>query len=1041
MESLPEQPEPYMLLGSPTSPEAWTIAGATRWPGTAGTHNLVATAQPPSLQPGIHLADSSPLPARQVEKLGSGFGLPYRTISADSLVVRPWRDLRRGRVRSFQLPRGCHGFASTLTLVSAFSPLKNLSKAILACVVQPVLPLPESAVDAITGYVEHHDKHDDAASDRLQDELAAMFEKHVKGNLAASPPWIAVLHRLLPALPTSDRVLSWFDSCKSLLDKTGIDKMVVDEIIAALVDLVAQVEQASEVDLDTSRITDALLCISMTRIYPALAQGNTNHEYNDKIVRRALKSFGKKRPKDFFTSVDAYFVKKQHRHASLRLLCDFIHDKPPHLHQVLHTTIFSNLLTCLQHDTSTTVVSSALTVVIMLLPHMPSSLVPHLPTLFNVYARLLFWDRERSSAAEASPEEADRSSIRGWEVCAYDAEMDDFSVPQLSNYYTILYGLYPINFMDYIRKPQRYLRHANTSSLDDIEVQPSEIRHRSERFRRCHLLHSNFYTMTIDSEKTDHGRWIKSEAAEVLVYCMGLYRAADGDGIPGSAPDEGMGEDEAGAALSTTRGGRSHSWRDSQLTNTDSESSTHAASTMGRRASQSSSRVAADQGQATVHSSSSPMMAAQMPRSPSQSQLQGLMHSNKVVKSNLHQSQANDSVTSLALSHQETAVDKAPVKETSQTVVGAQVANLQRRVLMLENDLSFERYVKQQHMAHIGELRRRQMVEAASEAEAQNLIMLNRNLKSRFEEAKKAEKQIRKESEKSRALAKKWESDLANKVKMLRDESKRAAAELGALRRELEESTGECDKLRKLVCEAEVKELNLQQRMQSLEIQRAEVDRLREQVEELTKSGHDEHRQQVEQQAALDASATAEAKVDEMRTDLAAQKHDAEHERDMMREQVKALQEQLAEAQEERARPGTNSNLAMESAFAASRAKQAELQKQYNLLTRKYTALQSSLLDMQSEAAASASASTTVPSPATREPADPSSGEYQPASTVRETEAPSHSRTARPVSYAGMPTSAELERRASAAEGPAPGERHFGKSSTTARAPSHGAVN
>ncbi|KAF4587315.1 hamartin [Ophiocordyceps camponoti-floridani] len=920
------------------------------------------------------------------------------------------------------------------------APSKNLSKAILACVVQPVLPLPESVVDAITGYVEHHDKHDDAASDRLQDELSAVFEKHVKGNLVASPPWIAVLRRLLPALPTSDRVLSWFDSCKSLLDTTGIDQMVVDETIAALVDLVAQVEQnqpASEVDLGTSRITDALLSISITRIYPALIQGNTSHEYNDKIVRRALKSFGKKKPKDFFTSVDAYFVKKQHRHASLRLLCDFIHDKPPHLHQVLHTTIFSNLLTCLQHDTSTTVVSSALTVVIMLLPHMPSSLVPHLPTLFNVYARLLFWDRERSSAAEASPEEAEKPSIRSWEVCSYEADMDDFSVPQLSNYYTILYGLYPINFMDYIRKPQRYLRHANTSNLDDIEVQPSEIRHRSERFRRCHLLHSNFYTMTIDSEKTDHGRWIKSEAAEVLVYCMGLYRAADvsespdGDGMPGAAPNEGMEKDEAGAALSTSRGVRPHSWRDSQLTNTDSETSTRAASTVSRRASQSSSRVAADQGRATGHISSSPMMAAQMPRSPSQSQLQGLMHSNKVIKAGLHQSLANDSVTSLALSHQEVAVDKAPEKETSQTVVGAQVANLQRRVLMLENDLSFERYVKQQHMAHIGELRRRQMVEAASEAEAQNLIMLNRNLKSRFEEAKKAEKQIRKESEKSRALAKKWESDLANKVKMLRDESKRAATELGALRRELEESTGECDKLRKLVCEAEVKELNLQQKMQSLEIQRAEVDRLREQVEELTKSGHDEYRQQTEQQAALNASATAEAKVDEMRAKLAAQKHDAEHERDMMGEQVKALQEQLAESQEERARPGTNSNLAMESAFAASRAKQAELQKQYNLLTRKYTALQSSLLDMQSEASASASASasalasTTGPAPATREPGGPSSGEYQ-AVAGRETEASGYNRAARPVSYAGMPTSAELERRASAAEGPVSGERHFG---------------
>lgn len=47
---------------------------------------------------------------------------------------------------------------------------------------------------------------------------------------------------------------------------------------------------------------------------------------------------------------------------------------------------------------------------------------------------------------------------------------------------------------------------------------------------------------------------------------------------------------------------------------------------------------------------------------------------------------------------------------------------------------------------------------------------------------------IRQESEKGRALAKKWESDLAGKLKHLRDESKRASVELCALGRELEES-------------------------------------------------------------------------------------------------------------------------------------------------------------------------------------------------------------------------------------------------------------
>lgn len=762
--------------------------------------------------------------------------------------------------------------------------------------------------------------------------------------------------------------------------------------------------------------------------------------------------------------MDACFVKKPFRHATLRLFCDFIQDQPPHLHQVLHTSIFSNLLTCLQHDTSTTVVSSALTVVIMLLPHMPSSLVPHLPTLFNIYTRLLFWDREKSGAAETFSGDAE-PQYRGWDVCAYDPEIDDFSVPQLSNYYTILYGLYPINFMDYIRKPQRYLRHANMSNADEIEVQPTEIRHRSERFRRCHLLHPNFYTLTIDSEKTDFGRWIKSEAAEVLVDCTGLCRATDDlacadreapPPMPGgdvAAVDNRLAKDIAEPTLSVETTGKPDSWRNSQLTSTDSETSNLTPLLTRRRASQSSlssGRHGGEQGPASGRAMDSPTIPAQLTQSLSQTQLQDLINSNKVIKSGLHQSLANDSVPSLSLSHQESMADRPAAATQSSTVppvsansllcttaLGTQVAHLQRRVLVLENDLGFERYVKQQHMAHIGELRRRQVVEAATEAETQNLVMTNRNLKSRFEEAKKAERQVRKESEKGRALAKKWESDLAGKLKHLRDESKKASAELDALGRELEESKQECEKLRKLVCEAEVKELNWKQSMQSIEIQGTEMARLRTQVEELTKSEHDHQVRELGWKAALNSATTAEAQVEMMRRALAAQEHDAERARRLLQTQVRALQAQLANAQEEKERPGSNSNLVIESAFAASRAKQAELQRQYNLLMRKYTALQSSLLDMQSEAHSEPSGAHDPRASGGEywpmSPASPAMVMARPHLSVSDAEGMAYNVTPPLASHPSTPAPAALERRGSAPEGFNAGvgdARHFGSKSS-----------
>ncbi|PHH64599.1 hypothetical protein CDD81_4210 [Ophiocordyceps australis] len=854
-------------------------------------------------------------------------------------------------------------------MVSSATSLKELSKAIVAFIASPALPLPTALTDSIAVYLRRHEKYDDAASDRLQEELMAIFDKHVKSYPMASGAWIAILRRLLPALQTPQRVLPWFDACKGFLDRSGLDKLSVDETISALMDLIAVTDDyqfPKSADAGTNPVMDRLFFIWTKRFYPALVEGNTDQEHNETLVRQALTAYGKKKPRDFFTSMDTCLVKKQHRGATLRFLCDFIQHQPPHLHQILHTPLFSNLLACLQYDTSTSIISSALTALIMLLPHMPSSLVSYLPTLFNIYTRLLFWDRQDWRAAD------DGDRPRSWELCSYDPAMDDFPIAQLPNYYTILYGLYPINLMDYIRKPQRYLRHANMSNPNDIEVQPTEIRHRSERFRRCHFLHPNFYTLTIDSEKTDFGRWIKSEAAEVLVDCMALchtneWRQTAQDAGPPPMPGFATSSEpssKSDVALGPLWSGNMDSWQASSRKSIDTGPM--------RRVSQSSqplSRHSTDLCPTTGSGVDVPTRnGSQLTLSSSHSQLQDMIHSNKVIKSGLHQSLANDSSTSLALSISNQEGAGGPMDQT------AQLSHLQRRVLVLENDLSFERFSKQQHMAHIGELRRRLVAEAATEAETQNLIMMNRNLKIRFEDAKKAHMQVRQDSEKGRALANKRQAEMANKFRNLKDESKITAAELGAVRRELSECKQERDQLRKLVCDAEVKDLAWKQKMQLIEGQGAEVDRLKAQITELTKSERDHQAQELERRRAIKSAADAGARVEAMRLELVAQQHDARRWEKQLRDQVNELQAQLAESHVERERPGGRGDIAVEGALAASRAKQAELQKQYKLLVRKYTALQSSLLDMQSEAGESMTKHNNGGEQANDSPPTPTSG-------------------------------------------------------------------
>ncbi|KAH8735569.1 Hamartin protein-domain-containing protein [Ilyonectria robusta] len=859
--------------------------------------------------------------------------------------------------------------------MASSASLRDLSKAIIVFLAEPTTPLPDDLSQVIDAYFRRHPKFDDAAADRLHEELSSIFDKHVKDAPTAFAPWLAILRRLLPALRTPDRIFALWDACAVLSAKASPEKDVVNESLASIMDILSLAEEATEApeqNIFSNPLVDRLLTGWIDKLYPAASEGVASADYNEKITREALIQFGTRHPKDMFTTLNQFFVKSQHRKAVLRFISHYLQSQPPHIHLILQTPLFGNILKCLQRDTSTTIISVALTAVIMLLPQMPSSLVPYLPTLFNIYARLLFWSRERAGIVEPQIDDSDQAGP--WEVCTYRAGVDDHPVYHLLNYYTILYGLYPINFMDYIRKPQRYLRHANVANANDMEVQPTEIRHQSERFRRHHLLHPNFYTLTIDSEKTDLSRWIKSEASEVVAECTGLCLVTElnqlvSQTLPSIPAAEGpMSEDStkdghdpallSGSSMVEPLDG----YRITQSSSMESIVSGRRASGLTRQGSQSSHPSTRESMDARNRDPSvdSPSLLPHLTQSASHTQLQDMIQSNKTIKSSLHQSLANDSVPSLSLSHQESVPERpAAPSMTAQPTIGSplsltetstQIANLQRRVLILQNDLNFERYLKQQHMAHIGDLRRRQLEEEATEAETQNLVIMNRNLRTRFDEAKKAEMQVRRESEKSRAMAKKWEADLANKLKNLRDESKRLKTEFEAVQKELENSKAECEKLRVLVCEAEVKELNSQQSIQSIEIRAAEIDRLKSEVDRRTVAERDQEAKEVERKRYIDFAVEAKEKADLLSAQLVSRESEVERVRKLFQSQIETLQARLLEAQEGRAQSSPHARAAVEGALAASREKQAELQKQCNLLMRKYTALQSSLLDMKTGA-------------------------------------------------------------------------------------------
>lgn len=603
---------------------------------------------------------------------------------------------------------------------------------------------------------------------------------------------------------------------------------------------------------------------------------------------------------------------------------------------------------------------------------------------------MLFWDRERR-AVDPQPQgdddgEKSARSVNGmkpWDKLPYLLESEDENVPELLHYFTFLYGLYPINFMSYIRKPQRYLRHANFPGAEDLDVEPAEIRQRSEPFRQVHLLHPNFFHLTIESELTDNERWRNSEAADVVTECMALYVPSE-DGHEHAArrrapvknsemnsdiPDQPLLERE----LATPYQSRHTSWRNTASTAVASPEGCRA-SALHRKLSQTSQSMPSIADSPSLRPSDhieSPTIPPQMIGSATNNQLADMLNAQKSARGSLYQSLTNDSVASLALSNvmqdgtqvdaylaslSRDAVPRSPSLRPTTTVpaeASLKVAYLNREIQLLKNDLNFERYLKQQHLSHIGQLRRKQIREARVEAETQNLINSNRGLKSKLEEAKRLNTQMKKETEKSKTHSRKWESDLTAKLRILREEQKKWNVERDQLKKDLNAASDNVKSLRQLVVMSERNELAAKQKIASVESSLDELDRLRTEVERLTARIRTYEAAERDALRAKENEEAALMKIELLRMELRSRDDELEKTKNAFDQERYAVQPVQTTHDEDQngsvSRKAALTQEVIDQALASSRNRIIDLKKAHNHLLQRYNFLQSAYTDVREQ--------------------------------------------------------------------------------------------
>ncbi|KAJ4368164.1 hypothetical protein N0V83_006520 [Neocucurbitaria cava] len=835
-------------------------------------------------------------------------------------------------------------------------------------------PLPDELRATIESFLERYENIDDHDSQRLHEDLHALYLRHVAGSSEKHAAFLSALHLLRPAIIGETRLTAWWDLVlKPTIDGIGYKRHEIEDardfvqsILVYDVDADTDGERARLSNVFTKKILDAYLARTSV---PSSTEDTVSpeNEFVSHELESVLVAFGRKMPKALLHALDDLFVQKQYRIQALNLLSAFVRLQPPHLHTVLETSLIQHLEKCLLIDTSSTVVELALVVLIMLLPHICGALTNdhHLQKLFLVYTRILCWDKlggpedSKSTASDGNADSDDSEeedvgedeSEQAWEQLQQSMDYPDSSPPALMHYYTFLYGLFPLNFMSFIRKPRKYLKSLNFPGARDFDLDQDLIHSRTEPYRRVHLLHPNMFTTTVEDELSEN-RWLKSDPADVVTECMDLCVAVSSTlhdpGPPPNTKLPPLPADPTHFALdddTTTNNDPKESWRNTQSTMyvplgeapDIPETFEIPPRTKSVKSFKSNMSVASPllKGRDTMDSPTLPPAK--------DNKKQDLLAAPVVVQQFATQQPSLDSFV------QSIAGANSPTQAEFQNQT---MASLQREIMLLRNDLNFERYLKLQHLAHIGQLQRKHMKEATADAETQNLINTNKTLKARLAKANELYAQLKKETLTSRNTSKKWETDLSAKVRSYKESEKNWNSDEGTLRFELQRTQSDYEHLKRIVEKAEAEQLKAQQRTRALEYELEDYGNVRRELEAAQEKMMTSEDQRKELHTILQERNELRNDLEIANMRLNSREQDRERTIKAYERRLMELETRLQMTERNVGKPGqlpASVQQMLDSALAASNAKLQSLKKTHYRLLEQYTELQMKYHDLEGE--------------------------------------------------------------------------------------------
>ncbi|OLL25494.1 Tuberous sclerosis 1 [Neolecta irregularis DAH-3] len=849
----------------------------------------------------------------------------------------------------------------------------------------PFSPLPPELKASIEAYLHKHPDPERSDQQKLNDELNIFYKSKVTvdHHQLKHVFFLSCLRKLQPALARSDLIAWWDVLVKPTIEYLGDGP--VGQTLKNLRSLVLGVlvyDGNEDADRDGEREKSAIalrkrlfeLYMSKTKSVSPESTDQHISEEQRKFWTGSMETliieYGKRKPKDFFQSVDLFIVQKEYRLQTLSLLCGYVRLQGPHLHQILQTPLFDHLLDCLQNDTSTTVISLALTIIVMLMPHICNSLSAYLPRLFYIYIRVLCWDQfgglmrnanlAETKYAEENSEvssKKDTGSPEVWQRLDSSFDTAPTSTPDCSEFFTFIYGLYPVNFFHFIKQPQQVL---NAFPKDgEIEIDEESIRSRSMPLIECHTIHPNFLIYTVETELTDQSRWIKLEPSDVVSMCV-RFNTVNMSSARQSADFE---EEEESFSVVEEIPRDSHLFPDvgeatSFRIEPDHKASRFSAQNSPRTSiSSPESRLASPAFKPRLSPVHSPELVAIEDKlnTPAVAENDNLSsgpirpRDKQSISSGSEHSKASSSLHGVVLHELNTKdtnflsspaispinVVRNPAHPPAPNKLEDSVAFLQREVLLLTNELNFQRHLKSQYLQRIGRLQREHILDSAVEAERQSLHISVKALKQQLRDKDRLVQETREKSVSAKSQRLRWEKEINTKFKQLREDKKVWQAEKADLAQQLQLAKEEIEGLSaekedatsKLV-ELKLELESLQPDLKQLDVQKETISLLQQELEDFDEQNADI--ESLQNQINISEKRCCEL---EMRLQSAAQQmEETENEYISI---IRSLEGRLTHHLHTTERPEHTRNNIYESAIQKTQSKFQHLQTAHNQLVEK----------------------------------------------------------------------------------------------------------